>query len=518
MLLFNYLKTKIMKKIRLYCLSLLLLNSCGNEFLITAPEDKSTDGTFYITENHFRQAVTAIYNPLRDHSYASSCWLMGEMRSDNTHYNHYSANRLLTWEDVTNFINTSQNEHTNNYWRVSYIAIARANTVIDRIEDKNFPDMFKEEILGEARFLRAYLYFELVKNFGGIPLNLHEVKSPEEAFLPRNTVDEVYSQIIEDVKYAIDKLPAVTNFPADGRATGGAAKMLYAYVMMTKPQRDYPEAEKQLKDLLNMDYDLLDDYKDVYDTSRKNSKEHIFSIQYMMGDYGMESIFLYEFLPRTSDTELATGVKSANNINTGGWNIPTQQMIDSYEPGDKRLHPSIAVAVGSSTNGEVLVYEDILEVGDPKIEQHAYAKPFINKYRWPHTKVNNTDDNWPVYRYADALLLLAENLVEQGRTSEAAQYVNKVRNRAGLSDISTVTAEVVANERKHELAFENHRWHDLLRTGKAIEVMTEYAAYIKSVDRMIPANGYNISQEKLLYPIPYREIVTNPDITQNPGY
>lgn len=507
-----------MKKIILYCLSVLVFNSCTNDFLTTAPEHELTDEAFFITENHFIQAATGIYHPLRDPGYATSSWLMGEMRSDNTHYIHYSANRMLRHEEIANFQNTPLNEHTDTYWKLSYSAIAKANTVIDRIEGTSFSNEFKDGILGEAKFLRAYLYFELVKNFGGVPLNLHEVKSPEDAFIPRNTVDEVYNQIIEDVTYAIDKLPVVAKFPADGRATRGAAKMLYTYVLMTKPERDYPEAEKQLKDILNMGYDLMDDYKDVFDTSRKNSKEHIFSIQHMMGDYSMESRFLYEFLPRTSDTELATGVQSASNIGNGGWNTPTQQMIDSYEPGDKRLNPSIAIVAGSSSNGEVLVYEDVLEVGDPKIQQHAYANPFINKYRWPHTKVNNTDDNWPVYRCADALLLLAENLVVQGRADEAAPYVNKVRKRAGLADITTITAEVVANERKHELAFENHRWYDLLRTGKATEVMTEYGKYIKSVDMMVPANAYNITKEKLIHPIPHREIATNPDIIQNPGY
>lgn len=506
-----------MKNFILFCI-IALFSSCNNEFLITAPETELTDKVYFITEEDFKQATTGIYQPLRDHFYARSCWLMGEMRSDNTHYNYYTPNRLATWEEIGNFLEDSNNDHISDYWRISYNVIARANTVIDRIQEKDFAEDFKASILGEAKFLRAYAYFGLVQYFGGVPINIHEVKSPEQAFIPRNTVEEVYSQIIEDVKYAIDNLPVVSKFPTDGRATKGAAKMLYAYVLMTKPERDYLEAEKQLKDILTMGYGLLDNYKDVFDTSKKNSKEHIFSIQYMMGDYGLESMFLYEFLPRTTDTELATGVKGSNNVGTGGWNIPTQQMIDSYETGDLRLDPSIAIAVGSSTDGEVLVYEDILRVGDPKIEQYAYARPFINKYRWPHSKINNTDDNWPVYRYADALLLLAENLVEQGKSDEAAQYVNQVRKRAGLPEIFNITAEVVANERKHELAFENHRWQDLLRTGKALEVMTEYAKYIKDIDIMIPSNAYNLSQDKLLFPIPYREIAVNPLITQNKGY
>ncbi|MCD8193178.1 MAG: RagB/SusD family nutrient uptake outer membrane protein, partial [Tannerellaceae bacterium] len=184
-----------MKKIILFCLSVLFFSSCNNDFLSTVPEDKSTDESFFITENHFRQAIVGIYQPLRDHGYATACWLMGEMRSDNTHYTHYSANRMLRNEEIANFLNTPINEHTDSYWKLSYNAIAKANTVIDRIEGKDFPDEFKNEILGEAKFIRAYIYFELVKYFGGVPLNTHEVKSPEEAFIPRNTVDEVYNQI-----------------------------------------------------------------------------------------------------------------------------------------------------------------------------------------------------------------------------------------------------------------------------------------------------------------------------------
>ena len=122
-----------MKKIILYCLSVLVFNSCTNDFLTTAPEHELTDEVFFITENHFRQATVGIYQPLRDHGYATSCWLMGEMRSDNTHYIHYSANRMLRNEEIANFLNTSLNEYTDSYWRVSYYANAKATTLIDPI-------------------------------------------------------------------------------------------------------------------------------------------------------------------------------------------------------------------------------------------------------------------------------------------------------------------------------------------------------------------------------------------------
>ena len=255
-----------------------------------------------------------------------------------------------------------------------------------------------------------------------------------------------------------------------------------------------------------------------YDTSKKNGKESIFEIQYQMGDQGQQSDWLYYFIPKTTNAEIITGVPDCSTLLTGGWNVPTPEMIASYEPGDLRVDPSIAVAVGTLDAANALVVADVLKVGDPKINDYQVNYPFINKYRHAHSKIENTDDNWPVYRYADCLLLLAECLVEQGRAGDAAPYVNQVRARAGLPAVTTINAEVVANERRHELAFENHRWYDLLRTGKAIEVMTAYGKYIKTIDTELPERTYQIKPEYLLYPIPYNELQLNDQLKQNPGY
>lgn len=514
-----------MKKIILICLSALFLISCESNFLDTAPENQLTDGTFYKTEDHFTKAVNGVYNILSNHEYQRSSWLMGEMRSDNTHYNHYANDRgrhLIHREDIANFMVEEQNEHTAHFWRLSYVGISRANTLLDRIEDKGFSTEFKENIIAEAKFLRAYFYFGLVKNFGEVPLNLHEVKSAEEAFMARESVDKVYAAILDDIKYAVEKLPVVkfnSSGSATGNATKGAAKMLYAYILMTKPDRDDKEAEKQLRDIMQMGYGLMDNYADVFDTTKKNSKEHIFSAQYMEGDNGLHSIFPFEFLPKVTNASVMTGHPSSNTLGIGGWNIPNQRMIDSYEANDERLPVSIAIAAGVlEESGAMLTCDAVLAVGDPEIANYKYTSPFINKYRHPFTKDGEAADNFPIYRYADVLLLLAENLVEQGRASEAEPYVNQVRTRAGLPKVATITAEVVANERKHELAFENHRWYDLVRTGKAIEVMTEYGKYIKTVDHRISDKAYVITKEKFIHPVPYREISINPDLTQNPGY
>lgn len=505
-----------------YIYTLLLLTACSGDFLNLTPQHFENEGNFFQTEDDFTQAINGVYPTLRAVS-GRHAFLMGEMRSDNTHYTRNSSDRgfaSVRGEEIADFIIDSQNGYVNDMYNACFYGVSRANTVLTRIANVDLPEDFKNKIIGEAKFIRAFLYFQLVQCFGGVPLHLTEVKDPSGAFLPRSPVDAVYEAIVADVTDAIAKLPAVT-FPQNGAATRGAAKMLYAYVLMTKTGRDYAGAERQLRDVMEMGYELLPEYADVFDPAKKNHKESIFDIQYMMGDqYGQQSDWLYYFIPKTTDAEIITGVPNSNTLSYGGWNVPTPEMIASYEPGDKRLDPSVAVAVGhlpeDGTFG--MVVEGVLRAGDPTIRNYELAYPFINKYCHPHAKVLNTDDNWPVYRYADCLLLLAECLVEQGRASEAVIYVNLVRNRAGLPGAETVDAETVANERRHELAFENHRWYDLIRTGKALEVMTRYGRYIKSIDPGLADRTYRIEKEYLLYPIPYRETQLNSALVQNPGY
>lgn len=510
-----------MKKIFYIC-TILILSSCSGNFLDLSPEHFENEGNFFRTEDDFEQAINGVYPTLRAVS-GRHAFLMGEMRSDNTHYTRNPSDRgfaAVRGEEIADFIIDSQNGYANDMYNSCFYGISRANIVLTRIENAALRDEFKNKIVGQAKFIRGFLYFQLVQCFGGVPLHLAEVKDPSGAFLPRASVDAVYEAIISDVTDAMTKLP-VASFPQNGTTTRGAAKMLYAYVLMTKPDRDYAEAEKQLRDVMEMGYELLPEYADVFSTNNKNHKESIFDIQYMMGDqYGQQSDWLYYFIPKTTDAEMITGIPGSNTLTSGGWNVPTPEMIGSYEPGDKRLNPSIAVVVGRTpADGSLgMIVEGVLHVGDPAIDDHELAYPFINKYRHPHSKVFNTDDNWPVYRYSDCLLLLAECLVEQGRTADAVAYVNQVRNRAGLSSVATVDAEVVANERRHELAFENHRWYDLIRTGKAIEVMTAYGKYIKSIDPGLAERTYQIKNEYLLYPIPYREMQLNAQLTQNPGY
>ncbi len=504
------------KLITLLALGIYLM-SCSSDFLELSPQHNSNEKNFFQTEDHFTQAANGAYEGLRG-MYGVYQAIVTEMRSDNTHYIRYEADRAQRqYEEVADFIDDSQNLVSDDTYINGYAAISRVNTILDRIGDKPFSDDFKNSIIGQMKFLRAFYYFHLVRCYGDLCLYLHEVKVPEESFLPRSPVEQVYEQIIDDVNDAINRLPVVS-FPQDGRATKGSARMLLAYVLMTKPQKDYPGAETQLREIMTMGYELLPNYADIYEPSKKNHKESIFEVQYQQGDQGQNSNWLYYFIPRTAEAEIITGVSGSNTIADAGWNIPTQEMVDSYEEGDLRVGPSIAVIAGHNDEYGRFVYDEVLNVGDPKIAEYPISYYFINKYNHPHAKIRNTDDNWPVYRYADVLLLLAECLVEQGRAAEAAPYINQVRQRAGLPALKTVDAQAVADERRHELAFESHRWFDLLRTGKAIEVMTAHGKRMKALHTYLPERTYQITKERLLYPIPYRELQINSLLTQNPGY
>lgn len=503
-------------------LGVVLLNSCSDDFLKISPETNLTDAAFFKTESHFNLALVGAYESLRGLVHPGL--YMDEMRADNTFFRYYAPDRgPANWvEDIIQWTDQSQTTAVNERYYINYSGISRTNAILSRIENADINDEAKKSILGETLFLRAFYYFDLVTHYGGVPLYLEEVLDEQSSYKPRATAEEVYSQIISDLQSAISNLPVATTFPQSGRATQGAAKMLLAKAYMSKPTRDYTLAESELRDVLNMNYGLLDNYADVFEPANKNHKESIFDIQFKEGDDGQQNFYIYYMFPKTASTAILTGI-SVNNTSLGGWNVPDQEFIDSYEEGDVRLPASIKIIEGTLNGGDP--YFDpvtclaLKDVGNYTPEPDKVYYPFISKFlHGPYSRPNNTGENWPVFRYADALLLLAECLVQQGKNNEALPYLNKVRNRAGLPDLSEATLDNILRERRYELAFENHRWTDLIRTGKAIEVMTSYGQLKKSQYDFLPANSFNVTEQRLIYPIPYREIQINPELEQNPGY
>jgi len=501
------------------------LVSCKKETLNLVPLTSLSSASFYKNTADFNQALTGAYVNLR--SIAITGIYMDEMRSDNTFFTFYTADRGTgtSVEAFATFIDnetTSQNSNNpGNRYGNDYSGISKVNTILTRLKSSSLSQADKDQISGEALFLRAYYYYDLVQHYGGVPLQLEEVTGVDGAFLPRSSAEEVYNQIIADLNAAIPLLPVAKTFPQSGRATQGAAKVLVAYAYMSKPTKDYPKAEAALLDVTKMNYGLLNNYADVFDPNQKNHKESIFDVQYKAGNDGQQSDFIWRFIPKTSNSEAILGLRGTNargGLSSGGWNVPTKEMVDSYEPGDLRLAASVGVAEGT-VNSDVLTTTAVKSpVGYTPTPGLSYFY-FIKKYLHPPFTVEyNTDDNFPVFRYSGALLLLAECLVAEGKAGEALQYLNAVRKRAGLGDRAVATKENVSDEMRHELAFENHRWTDLIRNGQAIEKLTAKGVTLKAQNGWLLPITFNITAEKFIYAIPFRERQINTKLTQNPGY
>jgi len=499
-----------------------IITSCSEDFLNIAPKSSITSGNFYVTEAHFDQALVGAYASLRPAFGNPSSWTMGEMRSDNTHLEFNITNRGGTYverEYADFFMDEAISNTVAEKYNTCYVAIGRVNLILELIPQSSLSQPAKDRIQGQASFLRGLLYFELVRYFGGVSLYLAPVKGVDDAYLPRATTIQVYQAIIGDLNLAIEKLSAPT-FPQNGQANDGSARMLLANVYLTL--KDYPKAEAELKQVTGMGYSLLNKYESLYQLNNKNSVESIFSVQYQQGNQGQQSSFLYNFLPLSSDVSLITKFPSANTQG-GGWNTPTFEMMEAYEEGDLRLDASIGIVEGTGQIGNMFI-EKFRSPVDFTATPGKRTYLFVKKFLTPHSLVQNTDDNLHIYRFAEALLSLAEVLNEQGKSAESLIYLNQVRVRAGLKPTTetnqNLLREIIAKERRVELAFENKRWLDLVRTGKAIEVMNLNGKYLKTFyagSSYLPDISYKLTSDKLLFPIPLREIKVG-KLEQNPGY
>ena len=477
------------------------------------PETALSSTTFFKTESDFKQAVNGAYVPLRP-IVNDRAYLLGEMHSDNTYYyRNILFGATDQQENIADFaIPTSggitTNTHVLNQYRLDYQIIARANQILTTIDAVDFDATSKANLKGQASFLRAYAYFELVRYFGKVPLHLTPVTNRAEAALPLASVDELYVQIIKDATFAASSLLSKSKQEA-GRATSGAAKTLLGNVYIV--QKKWAEAEAVLKDVVNSnEYSLMPEYSNAFSgtNTNKNNQESIFEVQFLEGSAGYNGSIIYNSLPRPmTATELQpiTGTANPQGLSGEGNNAPTPDVIAAYETGDKRKDASIAYVTLSQSLRANKLY------------------PYIKKFAAPHALHGNTGNNFPIYRYAEVLLFLAEALNEQSKGGEALPLLNKVRDRAfgaGVSNITTTSQvdlrDVVYKERRVELAFENKRWFDLIRTGRAVALITAYGNRIKAnpQDYYYPAGAVPpnnaFTNLDLLYGLPADEAALSP--------
>ncbi|GAB3261502.1 RagB/SusD family nutrient uptake outer membrane protein [Larkinella harenae] len=476
----------IKKSLFLLGLSLFSLSSCQDDFLALSPQTDRNSLDFFKTAADFNNAIVGGYTTLRASGlYGSALIWMGEVSADNT---DYGVTRQSGNVDNYQFIDhtyTSLNNIVYSAWRDHYLGIRRVNAILTRIESASIPDNAKAQYTGEAQFLRALFYFNLVRLFGDVPLLKEEITDPEGASnLTRTPAEEVYQFIISDLQSAEQKLPAQYATADVGRATQGAAKALLGKVYLTR--KEWDKAATKLKEVMATGrYQILPKYGDVFSFATPTNAEILFNVQYKSGNTGQGSNFWASFTPWS----IGTAVLGPNGGNGGGVNRPLPEFISAYEAGDERKTFSIQTSY-LDTKGQTV------------------NEPFVIKYKQYGALPSDSDVDFPVLRYADVLLMYAEATNEVGFNAEAVSLLNQIRKRAGLgatkaTDQSSLRLSI-ENERRFEFAFENQRWFDLVRTGRYLPIMR--------------AKGFRINDFNVLYIIPQREIDLNSALTQNPGY
>lgn len=455
------------------------------------------------------QAVIGCYSQLQ--GVISDQWILNEMISDNTTVDFNPGDRGFAYrhEAYEYWTITANNSVNTTMYNRYYNAVYNVNTALMKVSASTaIPEPQKQAFEGQLRFLRAYYYFQLVQYYGDVILVLEPFSDPAKAYeFNRVPSAEVYKQIEADLLAASEQLAASYDAGQKGRVTRGAALSLLGKVYLT--QKKYDDAITTLNKVTGLGYSLNANYADNFDPAKKNGVESVFEVQYdgnsTLGEW---SNFIYIFGPRLSGGAV-TGFPQSN---PSGWNIPTKDIIAAYEPGDLRKGASVGL--------------DYIRPGTNEVV------PYIKKYAHTHAVYGRTNDNWPVLRYADVLLMLAEAINEQsGPTDDAFTYLNRVRQRAGLPSVSamdkTAFRSAVLNERRLELAFENWRWFDLKRTMIAEELAAFMNAHglKERADPTVSRQGipfsptdYELSGFEALYPIPADEILINKNLMQNPGY
>ncbi|KRD12595.1 carbohydrate-binding protein SusD [Flavobacterium sp. Root901] len=491
-----------MKKIIItLLLSAGLFISCTD--LEVTPTSFVTEDNYFITQDDAVASVTAVYaslslDPGEQSLFGRNLYFLTDMGSDYAAAGVSATNPQV--RAMSSLTHDATNDRVQVAWRQIYAGINRANVSIDNIPKVTGNEIVKTRLINEAKFIRGLLYFQAVRIWGGVPIVLHEPTSIQLESLKsrRATVEEVYAQIIKDLTDA-ESLPASYTTADAGRATSGAAKAILAKVYLTR--KDWANAILKAREVINggYGYALFENFQDIFTKTKKNGKEHIFSVQFEPNQAGNGSSG--STFQSTSFTGF-TATEPADIISD------VALFYDIYQPGDTRRDVSYAKQLLNPTTGTL----------------YTFPKPIFKKYLDLTNLATpaNVAINFPLIRYADILLSLAEAINEQNGapTAEAFELINQVRRRAYGKAITTPDATVdlaglnqtsfraaIQEERKKEFVQEGQRWFDLVRWG----------TLVTEVKKVTAKNS--VSERNNLYPIPQSERNIDPvGLPQNPGY
>lgn len=501
-----------MRKIKTIFLFLLTIAaaSCKKDFLdvpLQGSETTSSDPALA------QKLVTGVYNSLLQ----GDSWGNGDVHgfayisatniiSDDADKGSFAADQASTAGQFDDFTLTSTNEFAATLWTGHYNSIGAANTALQALSTAAIDSSVKNELSGEVRFLRGYLYFNLVRMYGSVPLVLRVPKDVNDAlsdssFQTRASLADVYNSIQNDLQYAIDHLPAVNT----GHATKGAAQAMLAKVYM------YQKQWQKVFDLTNAvidsgHYQLLPDYSMLFRQAGDNSPESIFEIETGTFDNSNLNVPNYTVCqgPRVG------GLGGWDDL---GWGFcdPSQTLINSYEPGDLRKNATIIFIDNSGTHAGTILWDGFRIPSADSVQNlyynyKAYTSKSKEKFASPGDK--DRPKNIPILRYAEVLLMNAEAAVqpEINQPGKALTDINMIRERAGLADKSAVNINDIWQERHVELALEHDRFWDIVRQGRAADIM-------------VAAGKKFVAGKNELLPIPSTQIqLSSGKLKQNPGY
>lgn len=450
----------------LLTLVVLLPTSCSDSFVEVKPNDQNSED-YFNTAEEFDLAVVSAYDLLQS-TYINV--MLGEIASDNTLAGGESSNDAPGIQEIDDMRHTPLNAQLRDIWGWMFAGVNRANYVMEFQNKIDFTG--KNVLLAEARFLRAYYYFELVKFFGDVPLTVDKRFLFGDQFtVGRTPKAEVYAQIEQDLIYASANLPAVGK--QTGRATKGAAQALLgkAYLFQNK----YAEAAEVLEQLITSgSYRLVTNYDNMFESIGENNAESVFEVQYSDKEGAGFGCL------QCSEGNVAVGFNGIRNYNgpkydSGfSFNVPTSGLANAFEPSDIRKRVAILdIEAWAASTGATFV------------KGYEHTGYYNNKYIARQGDLNTGDanltnpNNYRAIRFADVLLMAAEanNKKSSADAIKSQAYLNRVRNRAGLSNI-TLTGDALTNaiyrERRVELAGEGHRFFDLVRTSKAQESIPNF--------------------------------------------
>jgi starch-binding outer membrane protein, SusD/RagB family len=498
-----------MKNIFYVIFLMISITSC-EDLLDIPPQSNLELGNFFATPADFDLALAGAYDPIAVHqndkgfgTYFKGLLMMGRAGTDEMYVNQGFWD--ATGKEIGNYTFTPFSRIPNAVWEQQYVGIARCNIVIGKIKETDvaMPESTKNRILGEASFLRGFYYFQLARFYGGVPL-ITETTNLNEFRNVRSSLDDTYKRIISDFKSAEEYLPAI-NEP--GRATKFAAKsfLAKAYLQMSgKPLNDPSAAAlaaTYAKDVIdNGPYNLEPVYSDIFKLDKEHGVEYIFSAEYISTANEGGEVATWDGPPGNWENTITYSICQA---------MP--ELYNSYTAGDVRRNHNIVDYIVVDAAGNTKPTNDGFYYAfkwrhDPNPATRGYATEWQSPF------------NFPLTRFADVLLIYAEAQVRANGSPNADAYtaINRVRRRANLADLKGLSGpdflQAVLNERKWELAFEGHRWADLVRYGKLVEA-------VQGATMGNPIAAANIKAHHVLFPLPAREIqVSNGDLEQNPGY